>query len=73
MRRMLRACEGATTGPSFMPQEAGNLQPEDRGGTARKALAILGQDIYPGFGPTLAAEYLAKQHKITVSRGALRG
>jgi transposase len=38
-----------------------------------KALQILRQEIYRGFGPTLAAEYLAKQHGVTVSRETLRG
>jgi transposase len=38
-----------------------------------KAVEILSQDVYQGFGPTLAAEYLAKQHKLEVSRETLRG
>src|SRR5580704_17925352 len=29
--------------------------------TRRKALEILGRDVYRGFGPTLAAEYLGQQ------------
>jgi len=33
---------------------------------------ILSQEVYHGFGPTLAAEYLAKQHKIKIGREALR-
>ena len=40
--------------------------------TEREALAILSQPVYRGFGPTLAAEYLAKQHGIQVSRETLR-
>jgi hypothetical protein len=40
--------------------------------TQREALAILSQPVYRGFGPTLAAEYLAKKHKIDVSRETLR-
>ncbi len=39
----------------------------------QKAVQILSQEIYRGFGPTLAAEYLAKQHDIGVSRETLRG
>jgi len=31
-------------------------------------MSILSQPVYRGFGPTLAAEYLAKKHKIDVSR-----
>jgi biotin operon repressor len=41
--------------------------------TREKAMRILSQDVYRGFGPTLAAEYLAKKHKVQVSRETLRG
>src|SRR5271168_748699 len=37
-----------------------------------KAVAILGQQKYRGFGPTLASEYLGKHHQITVSRETVR-
>lgn len=37
-----------------------------------KALAMLKQDLYRGFGPTLASEYLAKQLQIEVSRETAR-
>jgi hypothetical protein len=40
--------------------------------TKIKALAILGREVYRGFGPTLASEYLAQQHHITVSRETVR-
>jgi hypothetical protein len=40
--------------------------------TEREAVVILSQPVYRGFGPTLAAEYLAKKHKITVSRETVR-
>ena len=40
--------------------------------TEREAVAILSQPVYRGFGPTLAAEYLAKKHKIEVSRETVR-
>jgi transposase len=33
---------------------------------------ILSQQVYRGFGPTLASEYLAKKHKVTIGREALR-
>src|SRR6266481_5917114 len=36
------------------------------------AVAILSQPVYRGFGPTLAAEYLAKKHDIAVSRETVR-
>ena len=37
-----------------------------------KALAMLKQEVYRGFGPTLASEYLAQQRQITVSRETVR-
>jgi biotin operon repressor len=37
-----------------------------------KAMAVLSQEVYRGFGPTLASEYLAKKHKLTIGREALR-
>ena len=37
-----------------------------------KALSILAQPVYQGFGPTLASEYLAKDHQIAVSRETVR-
>jgi hypothetical protein len=37
-----------------------------------KAVRILSQEVYRGFGPTLASEYLAKKHKISIGREALR-
>ena len=38
----------------------------------RQALAVLSDPVYRGFGPTLAAEYLCKLHRITVSKETLR-
>ena len=37
-----------------------------------KIVRILSQEVYHGFGPTLAAEYLAKKHTIKIGREALR-
>jgi len=37
-----------------------------------KAVKILSAEVYKEFGPTLAAEHLAKKHGITVSRETLR-
>ena len=37
-----------------------------------KAIAVLSQEVYRGFGPTLASEYLAKKHKLKIGREALR-
>jgi len=36
------------------------------------ALKVLGQEVYRGFGPTLASEYLSKHHGIDVSRETVR-
>jgi hypothetical protein len=38
----------------------------------QKAVAILSLDVYRGFGPTLASEYLGKKHGIHVSRETAR-
>jgi transposase len=38
-----------------------------------KAIQILSQEVYRGFGPTLATEYLAKKHDLQVGRETLRG
>ena len=40
--------------------------------TQAEAVSILSQPVYRGFGPTLAAEYLAKKHEIEVSRETVR-
>src|SRR5271167_1768587 len=37
-----------------------------------EAIQILSEDLYQGFGPTLAAEYLADKHDIEVSKETLR-
>lgn len=37
-----------------------------------KAVTVLSQEVYRGFGPTLASEYLARKHKLTIGREALR-
>src|SRR5882762_9654140 len=38
----------------------------------QKALEILSRDVYRGFGPTLAAEYLASKHGIHAGRETVR-
>jgi biotin operon repressor len=40
--------------------------------TEREAVAILSRPVYRGFGPTQAAEYLAKKHAIEASRETVR-
>jgi transposase len=37
-----------------------------------KAMRILSGEVYRGFGPTLAREYLAKKHKLAIGRETLR-
>ena len=37
-----------------------------------KVVAVLSQEVYRGFGPTLASEYLAQKHKLRIGREALR-
>jgi transposase len=38
----------------------------------QRAVAVLSDPVYRGFGPTLATEYLHKKHAITVSKETLR-
>jgi transposase len=38
----------------------------------QKAVEILSRDVYKGFGPTLASEYLAKKHSMKVSKETVR-
>ena len=38
----------------------------------QKAVGILSGDVYEGFGPTLAAEYLDKKHRMKVSKETVR-
>ena len=38
----------------------------------QRAIAILSDPLYRGFGPTLAAEYLEKQHQVAISKETLR-
>jgi hypothetical protein len=37
-----------------------------------KIIAILSREVYRGFGPTLASEYLAQRHKVKIGRETLR-
>lgn len=40
--------------------------------TREQAVRILSQDVYKGFGPTLASEYLASRHDVQIGRESLR-
>lgn len=42
------------------------------GGQQQEAVRILSREVYRGFGPTLAAEYLADKHGIEASRETVR-
>ncbi len=44
------------------------IQDQDK----QQALEILRRDVYRGFGPTLASEYLAKKHRVEVSKETVR-
>jgi transposase len=44
------------------------IKEEDR----EEAIKILSGDVYKGFGPTLASEYLLKKHQIVVSKETVR-
>jgi transposase len=50
--------------------KASNRKIED--GIEREAMKILSAPVYAGFGPTLAAEYLSKEHGIEVSKETVR-
>jgi transposase len=73
VRRMLRSLQRrgdkavihATRGQPSNRKMADQIQ--------QKAIEVLSQEVYRGFGPTLAAEYLAKQHGLVASRETLRG
>src|SRR5215469_7505535 len=39
----------------------------------QRAVAVLSDPMYRGFGPTLAAEYLEEKHQLSVSKETLRG
>src|ERR1035437_3635376 len=38
----------------------------------QRAITVLSEPVYRGFGPTLAAEYVHQRHQITVSKETLR-
>ena len=57
-------CDSRPAGPGIEPRaERRSLQ---------KAVRILSGEVYRGFGPTLASEYLAKKHKLAIGQETLR-
>ncbi|MGA2120142.1 MAG: ISNCY family transposase [Bryobacteraceae bacterium] len=61
VRRLLRKLRWKGDGAVKLPAE-----------TEQRAIRVLSDPQYRGFGPTLAAEYLDKLHQITVSKETLR-
>jgi hypothetical protein len=51
-------------------RQASNRRPREE--KRAKAVAVLSQEVYRGFGPALASEYLAGKHKLQIGREALR-
>ncbi len=73
VRRLLRALKkrGDQAVIHALRGQTSNRKIEDS--EREKALKILSAPVYRGFGPTLASEYLAKKHRVVVSRETLRG
>ena len=72
VRRMLKALK--QRGDKAVVHGLRGLPSNGKIGEAARteALQILSQEVYRGFGPTLAAEYLSDRHDIDVSRETLR-
>jgi transposase len=72
LQRLLRANEerGDQVVMHALRGQASNHKIEEK--TEKRAKEILAREEYRGFGPTLASEYLAKRHQITVSRETVR-
>jgi len=72
VRRLLKKLKGEGDKAIFHGLR-GRPSNRRRNAKEREAIVrILSQEVYRGFGPTLAAEYLAQKHKIEVGREALR-
>lgn len=73
VRRLLKRwkSEGDKTIVHALRGRPSNRKLDD--GVKEQALKILGGDLYMGFGPTLAAEYLGKMHGIHAGRETVRG
>ena len=72
VRRLLRALQrrGDQAVVHALRGEPSNRKIEAE--VQQKAMGILSQPVYRGFGPTLAAEYLGRKHAIQVSRETVR-
>jgi transposase len=73
VRRLLKRLKGKGDGALVhaLRGRESNRKLEEK--TKQKALEILGREVYRGFGPTLAAEYLASKHDIHAGRETVRG
>ena len=72
MRRLLKRLKGKGDGALVhaLRGRRSNRKLDEK--TKQKALEILSRDVYRGFGPTLAAEYLASEHDIHAGRETVR-
>lgn len=72
VRRLLRRLKGKGDGALVhaLRGRRSNRKLDEK--TKQKALGILSRDVYRGFGPTLAAEYLASEHDIHAGRETVR-
>src|ERR1017187_265105 len=72
VRRLLRKLrrKGDQAGIHEVRGREANRKLSAEGG--QRAITILSEPVYRGFGPTLASEYLHKLHQITVSKETLR-
>lgn len=72
VRRLLRRLrkEGDKAVIHRLRGQPSNRKVDDK--TREKIVRILSGELYRGFGPTLASEYLAKKHAVTIGREALR-
>jgi DNA-binding Lrp family transcriptional regulator len=68
LRKLRRKGDGAVI-HELRGRESNRKLPAE---TEQRAVTILSDPVYRGFGPTLAAEYLHKPHQITVSKETLR-
>jgi transposase len=73
VRRLLKRLKGKGDGGLVHALRGRQLNRKLDEKTKQKALEILGREVYRGFGPTLAAEYLAGKHDIHARRETVRG
>jgi transposase len=72
VRRLLRRLKGKGDGALVHALRGRQSNRKLDAKTKQQALEILGRPVYQGFGPTLAAEYLASKHGLHVGRETVR-